>query len=119
MKDENFWRVYGLGEVGILEGRVFSNLEVEDFDKNKFDKYYNGIDWGFSTDPFAFIRCAVENDKLYLTDEIYKTNLLNKDSIPLVKEIIKNEYVTCDSSEPKSIAEFQIQSLCDFVPDHD
>ena len=106
MNDENFWRVYGLGEIGILEGRVFNNVEVLDFDKNSFERYYNGIDWGFSTDPFAFIRCAIEEDKLYITDEIYSTNLLNKDSIPLVKSIIASEFVTCDSSEPKSIAEF-------------
>ncbi|MCD8025035.1 MAG: PBSX family phage terminase large subunit [Candidatus Gastranaerophilales bacterium] len=107
MKDENFWRVYGLGEIGVIEGRVFTNLQIKDFDKNAFDKYYNGIDWGFSTDPFAFIRAAKENDILYITDEIYSTNLLNKDSIPLVKNIIGFEYVTCDSSEPKSISEFQ------------
>lgn len=106
MKDKNFWRVYGLGEIGILEGRVFDNVEIKNFDKDKFEKYYNGIDWGFSTDPFAFIRCAIENDFLYITDEIYSTNLLNKDSIPLVKNIINNEYVICDSAEPKSIAEY-------------
>ncbi len=115
IKDENFWRVYGLGEVGLTEGRVFSNVEVKEFDKNSFDKYYNGIDWGFSTDPFAFIRCAVENDCLYITDEIYSINLLNKNSIPLVKKIIKNEYVTCDSSEPKSVADYinnGINAIC-------
>lgn len=106
MKDENFWRVYGLGEVGITEGRVFNNVDILEFDKNKFARYYNGIDWGFSTDPFAFIRCAIENDKLYITDEIYATNMLNKNSIPLVKSIIGSEYVTCDSAEPKSIAEY-------------
>ena len=106
MNDENFWRVYGLGEVGILEGRIFNNVEIKNFDKNKFERYYNGIDWGFSNDPFAFIRCAIEEDCLYITDEIYSTNLLNKTSIPLVKKIIENEYVTCDSSEPKSIAEY-------------
>jgi len=106
MKDENFWRVYGLGEIGVLEGRIFNNVEVLDFDKNKFSKYYNGIDWGFSSDPFAFVRCAIENDKLYITDEIYSINMLNKNSIPLVKALIQNEFVTCDSAEPKSIAEY-------------
>lgn len=109
--DENFWRVYGLGEVGFIEGRVFLNLEVKEFDKNKFEKYYNGIDWGFSTDPFAFIRAAIEKDCLYITDEIYRINLLNKDSIPLVKEIVGLEYVTCDSNEPKSIAEFRMKGI--------
>lgn len=105
--NNNFWRVYGLGELGIAEGLVFDNFEVEDFDKNKFSRYYNGLDWGFSNDPFACVRVAVENDILYICDEIYQKKLLNKDSAPMVKNLIGNEYVYCDSAEPKSIAEFR------------
>ena len=40
-------------------------------------------------------------------DEIYQRKLLNKDSAPLVKNIIGSEYVYCDCAEPKSIAEYQ------------
>lgn len=105
--NNNFWRVYGLGELGVAEGLVYDNFEVLDFDKNKFAKYYNGIDWGFSNDPFAFVRVAVEQDCLYICNEIYQRKLLNKDSAPLVKDIIGSEYVYCDSAEPKSIAEYQ------------
>lgn len=105
--NNNFWRVYGLGELGIAEGLVFDNFEVEEFDKNRFSRYYNGLDWGFSNDPFACIRVAVENDILYVCDEIYQKKLLNKDSAPLVKNLIGNEYIYCDSAEPKSIAEFR------------
>ena len=105
--NNNFWRVYGLGELGIAEGLVFDNFEELDFDKNKFGRYYNGLDWGFSNDPFACVRVAVENDCLYICDEIYQKKLLNKDSAPMVKELIGNEYIYCDSAEPKSIAEFR------------
>ena len=105
--NNNFWRVYGLGELGIAEGLVYDNFEVAEFDKNRFAKYYNGIDWGFSNDPFAFVRVAVEQDCLYICAEIYQRKLLNKDSAPLVKSIIGSEYVYCDSAEPKSIAEYQ------------
>lgn len=105
--NNNFWRVYGLGELGIAEGLVFDNFEVEEFDKNRFSRYYNGLDWGFSNDPFACVRVAVENDILYVCDEIYQKKLLNKDSAPLVKNLIGNEYIYCDSAEPKSIAEFR------------
>lgn len=105
--NNNFWRVYGLGELGIAEGLVFDNFEVEEFDKNRFSRYYNGLDWGFSNDPFACVRVAVENDILYICDEIYQKKLLNKDSAPIVKNLIGNEYIYCDSAEPKSIAEFR------------
>lgn len=105
--NNNFWRVYGLGELGIAEGLVFNNFEQMDFDINRFAQYRNGIDWGFSNDPFAFVRCAIENDCLYICREIYQKSLLNKDSAPKVKEIVKDEMVYCDSAEPKSVADFR------------
>lgn len=109
--NNNFWRVYGLGELGIAEGLIFNNFEQADFDINRFSQYRNGIDWGFSNDPFAFVRCAIENDNLYICREIYQTNLLNKDSAPMVKDIIGDEIVTCDSAEPKSVADFRVQRI--------
>lgn len=104
--NNNFWRVYGLGELGIADGLVFDNFEEKDFDRNMFDVYYNGIDWGFSNDPFAFVRVARHNNCLYVCDEVYGRGLLNKYSAPLVKNIIRNEYVNCDCAEPKSVAEY-------------
>ena len=105
--NNNFWRVYGLGELGIAEGLVFNNFEQKDFDINSFENYRNGVDWGFSQDPFAYIRCAIEGKNLYVCKEIYQRGLLNKDSAPMVKQLARNEIVRCDSAEPKSVAEFR------------
>lgn len=102
----NFWRVYGMGELGIAEGLVFNNFEVANFDIYKFAKYRNGIDWGFSNDPFAFTRSAIENDTLYICQEIYQRGLLNVDSAGMVKPIVRAESVWCDSAEPKSVTEY-------------
>jgi phage terminase large subunit len=102
----NFWRVYGLGELGIAEGLVFDNFEVQDFDIHRFGKYINGLDWGFSNDPFAFVRSAIQNDTLYICEEIYQKGLMNKDSADMVKRIVRNEVVWCDGAEPKSIQEY-------------
>lgn len=105
--DNNFWRVYGLGETGIAEGLIFTNFEEKTFDKEQFEKYRHGIDWGFSKDPFAYVRCAIEKDCLYICDEVYRTDLHNKEAADLIKPILKNDWVTCDSSEPKSISEMR------------
>lgn len=103
----NFWRVYGLGELGISEGLVFSNFEIKDFAKDSFEKYRHGVDWGFSNDPFAYVRCAIDNNCLYICDEIYQKKLLNSDSAPMVRAIAGNDIVSCDSSEPKSVEEYR------------
>jgi phage terminase large subunit len=119
--NNNFWRVYGMGELGVAEGLVFNNFEQLDFDINRFSQYRNGVDWGFSSDPFAFVRVAIENDCLYICREIYQRDLLNNQSAPLVRGITNRtiirpsngepmeikEIVRCDSAEPKSIKEFQ------------
>lgn len=105
--DNNFWRVYGLGEIGVSEGLVFNNFSQKDFDKDSFSRYYYGIDWGFSKDPFTFGELAIEGNDLYICREIYKTGLLNKDSSKLVKPLLGRNMVICDSSEPKSIAEYR------------
>lgn len=102
----NFWRVYGLGELGVAEGLVFNNFEQAEFDRYQFAQYRNGLDWGFSNDPFAFVRVAIEGRHLYICDEIYQKGLLNKDSAPMVKDIADKEFVRCDSAEPKSVKEF-------------
>lgn len=102
----NFWRVYGLGELGIAEGLVFDNWEVEPFDIYRFANYRNGVDWGFSNDPFAFVRCAIERNTLYICEEVYQRGLLNKDSADFVKPKVRNEVVWCDSAEPKSVQEY-------------
>ena len=102
----NFWRVYGMGELGIAEGLVFNNFEVANFDIYRFSKYRNGIDWGFSNDPFAFTRSAIENDTLYVCQEIYQRGLLNVDSAEMIKPIVRKEPVYCDSAEPKSVMEY-------------
>jgi phage terminase large subunit len=102
----NFWRVYGMGELGIAEGLVFNNFEIANFDIYKFSKYRNGIDWGFSNDPFAFTRSAIENDTLYICQEIYQRGLLNVDSADMVRPIVRAEPVYCDSAEPKSVMEY-------------
>lgn len=105
--DNNFWRVYGLGELGVADGLVFENFEVADFNIYGFDNYVNGIDWGFSNDPFAFVRAAIERDTLYICEEIYQRGLLNKDSADIVKRIVRGEAVFCDCAEPKSIQEYK------------
>ena len=105
--NNNFWRVYGLGELGIAEGLVFNNFEQKEFKKDAFAKYFYGVDWGFSNDPFAFIECAIENNTLYICNEIYSKSLQNRQAAELIKPFCGRSIVTCDSAEPKSIAEFQ------------
>jgi len=105
--NNNFWRVYGMGELGVAEGLIFDNFEQGKFDKDRFANYYYGLDWGFSTDPFAFVKMAIEQNTLYICDEVYEQGLLNRDSSAKIEPIVGKNRVICDSAEPKSISEFR------------
>lgn len=109
--DNNFWRVYGMGELGIAEGLVFENITartIEQEEISRFDVIYQGIDWGY-IHPFVFIQCCYddENKKLYIFDEIYERHLSLAKSMELVREK-QNPYadIIADSANPQSIGEF-------------
>lgn len=94
-------------------GNVFEYLEIRDIadeEISRMDKIFQGCDWGFFPDPYAFIRLYYNHntEKIYLIDEIYENKWGNRKS---ADEIIKRKYddytITCDSAEPKSINDYR------------
>lgn len=112
-KDPYYQSVYLNGEWGILEDVIYTNWRIQTFDKEAFDSYRFGIDWGFSVDPFAFIKLAIDLKKkqIWICDEIYKRGLLNDKTIPMVREIVQGSIVWCDSAESKSIHEYVVNGI--------
>lgn len=101
---ENWWRVYGLGEVGSLEGVVFSNWETIDAIPKEAKLVGIGLDFGYTNDPSAAVEVYNWNGKRILNEIIYQQGLLNNHiASKLPKEIV----VYADSSEPKSIEEIR------------
>lgn len=111
-KDPYWYSVYTLGNWGVLGDTIFRNWKVEHIPrqiKDKFDCFKNGLDFGYSNDPFAFIRTHYDKKHkiIYVLHEIYQKKLTNEQIAQVIKPIIYKEYVTCDSAEPKSIKELQ------------
>ena len=109
--DKYYYDVYTLGNWGVLGNVIFKNWEVRDLTEERkiFDHYKNGLDFGFSSDPAAMVRTHYDKMRktIYITDEIYMREMTNDILGKEVKELIGNEYVTCDSAEPKSIQDFR------------
>lgn len=106
---ENWWKVYGLGEVGSVQGTIFSNWQTIDTIPNDARLLGIGLDFGYSVDPTACIGIYKYNDSYILHELIYQKELSNKN----IFDMIRNEptMVICDSAEPKSIAELQSYGL--------
>lgn len=115
LKQRNYraYRHEYLGEVTGNGGTIFPNLierQITDEEIAHFDNLRYGVDFGFALDPSAFIKLHFDSTRrrLIAIDEIYETNLMN-DELAAKINAKKNDYafVTCDSAEPKSIAELQ------------
>ena len=73
-KDENWWRVYGLGLEGRLEGLVFPDWTLVD-EMPEGCKVRYGLDFGFN-DPTALVKIGVLGGDLYLDEQIYQRGLI-------------------------------------------
>lgn len=91
----------------------FNNLSIRtitDDEIRSFDNIRQGVDFGYATDPLAFVRWHYDKmrKRLYLMDELHGVQISNR---KLAEWITKKGYQTheiiADSAEPKSIAELR------------
>ena len=98
-------------------GNVFDNLElreITDEEVKRFDHIYQGTDWGWFPDPYAFIRLHYDRNRetIYLIDEHYANKQSNEATGNWIKEHnYTDTYVTCDSAEPKSCADYRSMGI--------
>ena len=117
--DEQFWKIYGLGERATLKGLIFPNFEtVTAMPKEDKDYKTFGLDFGFTNDPTAMVRIVIIDRSLFIEEYIYETGLTNIDnpkqpSQPSIEKrfaengITRYDRISADSAEPKAI-----QDLC-------
>lgn len=115
--DKYFYDVYTLGKWGILGDVIFSNFEVKDILNDPifhtFDKFKNGLDFGFTNDPTAFTRSYYQKatKTIWIFKEWGGLGYTNDQIANALKPIITQENVICDSAEPKSIQELNNQGI--------
>lgn len=107
----NWWRVYGLGEIGSLEGNVYEGwIPVDDIPQTAVLKRY-GVDFGFSNDPTAVVAVYEDEDEsLYLKTELCDIKILTPVLIEKLKKLPDALFV-CDNARPEIIAEMQANGL--------
>jgi len=75
----NWWRVYGLGEIGMLEGVIFSNWKQIDVLPKEAKLIGIGLDFGYTNDPTSAIEIYNYNGTRILNELVYQTGMLNSD----------------------------------------
>lgn len=103
--DENYWKIYGLGQIGSSQALIFRINECNEIPAEaKFLSY--GMDFGFTNDPTTLVAIYQQGDNIYLKELLYQTGLTNRDINDKLKlHEVERKEIFADSSEPKSIEE--------------
>ena len=109
----NWWKVYGLGEVGSLQGVVFDDWRQIDTIPSDAKLLGYGMDFGYTNDPTTLVAIYMMDNELYIDELLYQTNLNNNEIGNRLKTFnIQRPYeIVCDSAEPKSINELRLQGF--------
>lgn len=101
---DNWYRVYGLGEIGNLEGVVFENWKTIDKIPEEARLIGLGLDFGYTNDPTAIIEIYKYNEQRIVNERIYKKGMLNDE---IARNLPNDVIIYADSAEPKSIDEIR------------
>jgi phage terminase large subunit len=104
----NWWRVYGLGQLGQLVGAIFDDYEIiEAIDPSQAKFVAYGLDWGYTSDPTALVAVYQKGDVIQIRELMYDHGLTNQDIAAKLRDfgISRHWEIIADSAEPKSIEE--------------
>ena len=107
-----------LGQANGQGGNVFDNVEIREITDDEikhFDNIFNGIDWGWYPDPFAFMRMHYDAGRhtLYLWHEYTCNKRSNEQTAKDLRSqgITDNDIITADSAEQKSVGDYRAYGL--------
>ena len=112
--DKNWWKVFGLGEDGTLDGLVYEFDQVDTMPEHKemdnLTELY-GMDFGFTNDPTAVVHILADKRKkeMWVEEVCYQTHMLNSDIVEKLrdKDVQLKAEIYADCAEPKSIADIK------------
>ena len=107
----NWWVVYGLGQIGSLEGNIYSGWEKGEAGSSQNGKLVRyGLDFGFSNDETALVAIyALEDGRIGVEELIYQKGILGSQypKILMSQNIDPSVLIVADSARPEIIAEIK------------
>lgn len=104
--NKNWWQVFGMGQLGLTEGRIYSNWTPIEAIPPEARLLRRGMDFGYTNDPTAIVDVYKWNDAFVLDERLYRKGMSNKQIADFLLNVEEpNTLVKADSAEPKSIDE--------------
>lgn len=102
-----WWKVYGEGELGEAEGRIYTGWNIVDEVPFEARLERHWVDFGYSNDPTAIGDIHYYNGGYILDEQCYQKGLSNKQIADVLLNL-KSALTIADSAEPKSIDEIRM-----------
>lgn len=103
---KSWWQVYGLGQLGEVEGRIYTNWQIVDSIPHEARLERFGLDFGYTNDPTAIVGVYYYNGGYILDEILFQKGLSNKQIADTLLNQ-KKALTIADSAEPKSIDEIR------------
>ena len=111
-ENKNWWRVYGQGLLGEVEGRIYTDWRIIDEIPHTARLERRGLDFGYSVDPTAMVGIYKHDGGIIIDEELYQKGMLNQQIAEYIKNLANPQtIVVADSAEPKSIDEIKMYGV--------
>jgi len=107
-----WWRVYGEGQLGEVEGRIYTGWNIIDDIPHEARLERRGLDFGYSHDPCAVVDVYYHNGGYILDEQLYQIGMSNRALASFLQNMAHPHVLTiADSAEPKSIDELKLYGV--------
>ena len=107
-----WWRVYGEGQLGDVEGRIYKDWQIIDDIPHEARLIRRGLDFGYSVDPSSIVDIYEYNGGYIVDERMYLKGQSNKQLADFIRNLPESTtLVIADSAEPKSIDEIKLHGV--------
>ena len=90
-QDDNAYRIYTLGQWGLVQRRIFTNYKIiPQMPQIEGGHWAYGLDFGL-VNPSAIVKVTMLGDKFYCEERLYKSGLTNSDIIEFFSHEAKGD----------------------------
>jgi len=111
MNRPGWWNVYGLGNLGEVEGKIYRGWQLIDDEiphEARLVRY--GVDFGYTNDPTAIVAVYYYNGGFIVDEIAYQHGMSNKEIAETLLGFEKM-LTMADAAEPKSIDEIKTHKI--------
>lgn len=76
--NKNWWRVYGEGKLGELEGKIYKNWKIIDEIPHEARLERYGLDFGYANDPASLVAVYYYNGGYIVDELLHQTGMSNR-----------------------------------------